>query len=29
MYGKKLSKEARKKMSIAKYKYWERIKAAI
>jgi hypothetical protein len=29
MYGKKLSKEARKKMSIAKYKHWERIKAAI
>jgi len=28
MYGKKLSKEARKKMSIAKYKHWERIKAA-
>jgi len=27
MYGKKLSKEARKKMSIAKYKHWERIKA--
>ena len=26
MYGKKLSKEARKKMSIAKYKYYERMK---
>jgi hypothetical protein len=26
MYGKKLSKEARKKMSIAKYKHWERMR---
>jgi len=29
MYGVKMSKESRKKMSIAKYKHWERIKAAI
>ena len=28
MYGKKLSKEARKKMSIAKYKHWRKVKAA-
>jgi hypothetical protein len=28
MYGVKMSKESRKKMSVAKYKHWERIKAA-
>ena len=28
MYGVKMSKESKKKMSIAKYKHWERIKAA-
>jgi hypothetical protein len=28
MYGKKLSKEARKKMSIAKYRHWRKVKAA-
>jgi hypothetical protein len=28
MYGVKMSNESRKKMSVAKYKYYERIKTA-